>query len=246
MLPANAMSAAPTLSVILTCHNPGPRLTATLASIWEQRTVQPEVIVVDRNSTDGSRAWLASATRPLASVVQLPDGANVPEAFTQGLGFAHGEWVLLLEAGDRVVGDTVLSEALNWAKKTEAGVVSGEAAYDDGRLVKLRSNVNPIAGNFIARPAAFYRRALFLENEPFDPALDRLADYELNVRLWKSRVRFKPIPLRIAASDARASFSWRECRNEIRVRHRYFAAWRCWSWDALSLLRCLRFAGKRR
>ena len=33
---------------------------------------------------------------------------------------------------------------------------------------------------------------------------------------------------------------WRGYREEITVRHRYFAAWRCWCWDALSVVRYLR------
>jgi hypothetical protein len=56
-------------------------------------------------------------------------------------------------------------------------------------------------------------------------------------------VRFKPFPLRIAAcrpgglSDAGR---WPTYGEEIRVRHRHYAAWRCWFWDALSVVRYLR------
>ena len=52
-------------------------------------------------------------------------------------------------------------------------------------------------------------------------------------------MRFKPLPLRIAACSFRgapAAGRWRACREEITVRHRYFAPWRCWWWDALSML----------
>jgi hypothetical protein len=122
-------------------------------------------------------------------------------------------------------------------------VVAGEAAYDDGRIYKLRAQVNPVARNFVHHQAAFYRRALFEENGGFDTSLAIMADYEFNVRLWKNRVRFKPIPLRIAACGTGGlsdGGGWRGYREEITVRHRYFSPGRCLGWDALSVVRYLR------
>ena len=242
MLATNAMSAAPTLSVIVPCKNPGSRLPIALGSVWEQRWVQPELIVIDGGSDDGTPAWLATQRGRITTVVSEPDG-GVYDAMNKGVAAAHGDWVLFLGADDRLVSDMVLSEVLNWAKKTEAGVMAGEAAYDDGRIYKLRSRVNPLARNFVHHQAAFYRRSLFAENGGFDPALGVMADYEFNVRLWKNRVRFKPIPLRIAACSVGGlsdSGRWRGYREEMTVRHRYFPLARCLFWDALSVLRFLR------
>ena len=224
------------------CQNPGPRLHAALASVWEQVHVQPELIVIDGASTDVTREWLETQRARLATLISEPDGGRYA-AMNKGVSAAQGEWVIFLGADDRLVGDMVLSEALNWLKKTEAGVAAGEAAFDNGRIGKLRSRVNPAARDFVCRPAAFYRRTLFAENGAFDVSLATMADYEFNVRLWKNRVRFKPLPLRIAAcgeSQPSDTGRWRACREEIAVRHRYFAAWRCWWWDALTLLRAVR------
>jgi len=33
---------------------------------------------------------------------------------------------------------------------------------------------------------------------------------------------------------------WTGYREEIRVRHRHYPAWRCWPWDLASVTRCLR------
>lgn len=210
--------------------------------MWEQRWVQPELIVIDGGSTNGTREWLESQRQRISTLVSEPD-AGVYDAMNRGIAAAHGEWVLFLGADDRLMGEMVLSEALNWMKKTEAGVAAGEAAYDDGRIYKLRSRVNPLARNFVHHQAAFYRRSLFAENGSFDPALAIMADYDFNLRLWKNRVRFKPIPLRIAACGVRGlsdSGRWRGYREEILVRHRYFPGPRCLVWDAISIIRFLR------
>lgn len=242
MLAANAMSAAPTLSVVIACLNPGARLPAALASVWAQLHVAPEIIVIDGGSTDGTREWLESQRGRLAAVVSGPD-AGVYDAMNKGVALATGEWVFFLGADDRLVGDMIASEVLGWACKTEGGVMVGEAAFDDGRIYKMRSRVNPLARNFVHHQATFYRRSLFIENGPFDASLAIMADYEFNLRLWKNRVRFKPIPLRIAACGVAGlsdSGRWRGYREEITVRHRYFPPIRCLFWDALSVVRYLR------
>lgn len=236
------MSAAPILSVILVCKNPGSRLHAALGSVWEQLHVQPEIIVVDGGSTDGTREWLESRRSRLTALVSEPD-TGVYDAMNKGVALAHGEWIYFLGSDDRLVGDMVLSEATNWLKKTEAGIAAGEAAFNDGRIYKLHSHVNPVARNFVHHQSAFYRRTLFTENDGFDTSLAIAADYEFNVRLWKNRIRFKPIPLRLAACGTGGlsdGGSWRVYREEITVRHRYFSVSRCLLWDALSVARYLR------
>jgi glycosyltransferase involved in cell wall biosynthesis len=236
------MSAAPSLSVIVACQNPGSRLATALASVWEQRHIAAELIVIDGGSTDGTAAWLDAHRARLATLLAASDGGSY-DAMNKGVARARGDWVHFLGATDRLAGDMVLSEVANWMKKTEAGVVVGEAAFDDGRICRLRSHVNPLARNFVHLPGAFYRRLLFEENGGFDPALAVQADYEFNVRLWKSHIRFKPIPLRIAAcgvGDLRDGVGWRACREEIAVRHRYFPFPRCLPWDLVSVLRWLR------
>jgi glycosyltransferase involved in cell wall biosynthesis len=236
------MSATPTLSVIVVCKNPGKRLHAALASVWEQRLVTPELIVIDGGSTDGSREWLESQRHRIHTLVSESDG-GVYDAMNKGVARAHGDWVFFLGADDRIAGDSVLSETINWMKKTEAGVVAGEAAFDDGRIYKLHSQVNAIARNFVHHQAAFYRRTLFEENGNFDTSLAVMADYEFNVRLWKSRVRFKPIPLRIAACGIGGlsdGGGWRGYREEMIIRRRYFSKPRAAFWNTLSIVRYVR------
>jgi glycosyltransferase involved in cell wall biosynthesis len=242
MLAANAMSAAPIFSVIVVCKNPGAPLHAALTSVWAQRDAALELIVIDGGSTDGSRAWLESQPSRIATLISEPDH-GIYDAMNKGVARARGEWVCFLGADDRLAGEGVLGETATWMKQTEADVVSGEAAFDDGRIYKLQARVNPLVRNFVHHQATFYRRALFAAHGGFDTTLAIMADYEFNVRLWKKGVRFKSIPLRIAAcgvgglSDAGG---WRGYREEIVVRHRHFSAARCLPWDALSVARFFR------
>jgi len=234
--------APPFISVIVVCKNPGAHLVDALDSVWAQQEVAFELVVVDGASSDGTADWLAARRDRIATLISEPDGGRY-EAMNKGLAVARGEWVLFLGADDRLVGQGVLCEASKWLARTSSGVAVGEVAYDDGRIYKLARRVNPLARNFVHHQAAFYRRALFAEHDGFDPSLTIAADYDFNVRLWKAHVRFKPFPLRLAASrpgGLSGAGRWPAYGEEIRVRHRHYAAWRCWFWDGLSVGRWLR------
>ncbi len=230
------------LSVIVPRKNPGERLRDALASIWAQVDVSLEVIVIDGGSTDGSREWLETERRRIAVLISEPD-RGIYDAMNKGIAAAHGDWLLFLGADDRLVGTTVLSQALTLAGAAAADVVAGEAVYTDGRIYRLGPRINPIARNFVHHQAALYRRTRFAEQGTFDRSLPILADYDFNLRLWQSHVPFKAIPLRIAACGTAGmsdNGAWRVYREEITVRHRHFPAWRCLVWDALSVVRFLR------
>lgn len=242
ILGLNAMSAPPTLSVIVVCKNPGPCLCTALMSVWEQQQVAVELIVIDGGSTDGTRQWLEENRTRIAVLVSETD-RGVYDAMNKGVSQARGEWIYFLGSDDRLVGASVLSEAVAGMCKTDAGVVAGEVAFADGRIYKLGSNVTAIARNFVHHQGAFYRRQWFEKMGGFDATLAVMADYDFNLRLWIQRVRFEPMPLRIA-SCAIGGISdggdWRVYREEISVRHRHFPLWHCLFWDAISVVRYLR------
>ncbi len=236
------MPDSPLISVIVVCRNPGERIRAALESVWTQQPVPPEVIVIDGASTDGTSAWLAGSRSRLTTLVSEPD-TGVYEAMNKGIAAARGEWLLFLGADDQLAGDRVLAQAAHWLEKTSAGVAAGEAAYEDGRLYALPVKPRVLARNFVHHQAAFYRRSLFAENGGYDASLAVMGDYDLNLRLWKNHVAFRPLPLRIAVCGARGlsdSGRWAGYAEEIRVRHRHFPAWKCWGWDVLSVARWLR------
>ena len=222
----------------MTCRNPGARLGPTLASALEQRRAVVEVIVVDQGSTDGTSAGLEARRGEFAAVLSLP-GASRVAAANAGVERARGDWVHFLRPGDRLAGDGVVAEVLVWARKTEAGVVVGETASDEGELRRLPARVNALAGEFAPPAGTFYRRSLFAENGPFEPDLLTAADYEFQLRLWKGRVRFKPLPIRVAACGTHrpAAGPWPSWREEVAVRRRYFPLYRSLPWDAFGLAR---------
>src|SRR4051812_18496224 len=99
MLSAKAMPASPTsISVIVVCRNPGPRLHVALESIWSQ-TFRPDIIVIDGASTDGTREWLEARRDRITTLISEPD-TGIYEAMKKGITAASSEWRLFLGADD--------------------------------------------------------------------------------------------------------------------------------------------------
>ncbi|HEX2862523.1 MAG TPA: glycosyltransferase family 2 protein [Lacunisphaera sp.] len=231
----------PLISVVLVCRNPGPRVRDALASVRPQEPAGVEMVVIDGASTDGTREWLGSQRAWLGALVSEPD-AGVYDAMNKGIAAARGEWVLFLGADDRLR-DGSLTEIAPQLRQSAAGVVIGEAAYDDGRPYPFAGVDAAIRRNFIHHQAACYRRSLFATHGGFETALRIMADYEFNLRLLAAGVRFQSVPTRVALcghGGLSDGGGWRVYREEIAVRHRYFPAWRCWLWDVAAIVRWLR------
>ncbi|MDB6092577.1 MAG: glycosyl transferase family 2 [Verrucomicrobia bacterium] len=210
--------------------------------MWAQQDFTPEVIVIDGASTDGTREWLERNRTRLGALVSEPDD-GVYVAMNKGVALARSEWVLFLGADDVVADGTTLAEVASHLRSTDAGVVVGEAVYQDNRIYRLASAPHPLARNFVHHQGAFYRRSLFHEQGSFDPTLRVMADYDFNLRLWRKGLRFQPINLRVARCGQNGISDrghWRGYREEIAIRHRYFSGWKCWLWDIGSVVRFVR------
>jgi glycosyltransferase len=223
------------------CRNPGAPLRDALESVWRQREVAVELIVVDGSSTDGTSEWLEQHRSQIAVQISEPDG-GIYDAMNKGVARAHGARVLFLGADDALASDLAIAEALH-ATPQAADVAGGSATYTDGRIYRFSANASRIARNFVHHQCALYRRELFDRFGAFDTAFRIAADYDFNLRLARGGALFAEIPTQIARCGIRGlsdSGTWPTYGEEIAVRHRHFPVWRSLPWDALSVVRFIR------
>lgn len=232
----------PLISVIVVCRNPGPRLHAALESIWSQTGADAEVVVVDGASQDETPAWLQSQSARLGAWISEPDG-GVYDAMNKGLRLARGTWLLFLGADDVLAAPDTLARVTPVLRTTPAAVVAGAARYDDGRHYAPAPDTQAIRRNFLHHQAAFYLRSIVSSTGGYDSTLRYQADYDLNLRLLRTGGGIHRIDTLIARC-ARGGLSdaghWANYREEIQIRHRHFAAWRCLPWDAAAIARWMR------
>lgn len=118
-----------TVSVVIATLNEANRLGPCLAGLRHQGPNLREVLVVDSNSTDGTRDVIASAAANDDRVRLVPDDAPAPDwigkvwALELGLHHAQSEWVLGLDA-DTVPQMGLVSAAVAAAEQHAFDVVS--------------------------------------------------------------------------------------------------------------------------
>lgn len=119
----------PKVSVVIPCYNQGEFIDEAVESVLNQTCRDFEIIIVDDGSTDeGTRLKLRGYDRPMTRVVHTRN-MGLPSARNNGIREAKGEFILPLDADDRI-GAAYLEEALKiFEARPNAGIVYCEAAY---------------------------------------------------------------------------------------------------------------------
>ena len=127
--PRNSLPGLPSLSIIVPARNEERQIERCIRSLLATRHPKFEVIAVDDQSTDATRAILHAIAADDARL-RVVDGAPLPEgwvgkswALTQGAKEARGGWLLFTDA-DTVHEPAAAVSAQRWALEHRCAVVS--------------------------------------------------------------------------------------------------------------------------
>jgi glycosyltransferase involved in cell wall biosynthesis len=134
--------AQPTVSIITVCYNAERYIEQTIRSVLDQSYPYIEYIIVDGASTDRTLEIIARFGDRISRVVSEKD-AGLYDAMNKGLDLATGEYVLFLNADDKLHATDTLQMALSHCKQSD--VLYGEALLieEGGRPLGLRSEQTP-------------------------------------------------------------------------------------------------------
>ena len=190
-------------TIITPSLNYGCFLGDCLESVAQQYGVELEHLVMDGGSTDDS-AEVASRFSQVTWVQERDAGMS--DAINKGFARARGEWVMWLNADDRLK-PGVLAELMLQLKKSQADVVYGDWEFVDEaghflRQVKVPGwsrFVNVHHHCYIGSTAAFFRRASVIEagfrlREDFHCVMDG----EFYARLDQAGKRFEHLSITVA------------------------------------------------
>jgi glycosyltransferase involved in cell wall biosynthesis len=190
MLP---QSEAPLVSIIIPCYNQAHFLVDSIESALAQTYGRTELVVVDDGSSDNT-AELA-ARYPVRYVRQPNRG--VAEARNCGFNASAGEYVIFLDADDRLTCDSVQAHLHCLAAHPGVGFVVGEIEWIDkkgscigtGKWELLKQNhyeellkVNHVANTI----AVMFRRSVLEHVGGFSSFFSPAEDYEILLRAGRS------------------------------------------------------------
>ena len=190
-------------TIITPSLNYGRFLGDCLASVAPQTGVTFEHLVIDGGSTDDSAA--VAARFPHAVWTQGPD-KGMSDAINKGFERARGDWVMWLNADDRLK-PGALAEILKLLEKSRADVVYGDWDFIDEAGNFLRHVTAPRWSRFvhvhhhcfIGSTAAFYRRATVTgEGHRLREDFRYVMDGEFYARLDAAGKRFEHVPVTVA------------------------------------------------
>lgn len=190
-------------TIITPSLNYGRFLSDCLESVAAQEGVSFEHLVIDGGSADDSAE--VAARFPHVAWIQEPD-QGMSDAINKGFDRANGDWVMWLNADDRLK-PGVLAEVLQRLRESRADVVYGGYDFINESGDFLRSMRMPRWSRFvhthhhcyIGSTAAFYRRATVVDagfrlREDFRYVMDG----EFYARLDAAGKTFERIPVAVA------------------------------------------------
>ncbi|HTL45187.1 MAG TPA: glycosyltransferase [Vicinamibacterales bacterium] len=181
----------PAVSVVIPCFNQGQFLCDAIASA-RANTLQPEIIVVD----DGSTEEISAITRTAGVTCIRQQNQGVVAARNRGLNAAHGEFIVFLDADDRLLPAALDTGAAALTGDPDCALVWGRCVMMDEAGSLLDTPVSPRVGgdahaaflrnNYIWTPAAaMLRTSIVREAGGFAHGFDAAADYDLYLRVTR-------------------------------------------------------------
>lgn len=185
----------PKVSVITVCLNVAAALEKTLGNVAAQNYDALEVIVVDGNSTDGTKDVLASHDRLITKSVSEPD-KGIYDAMNKGVSMAEGEYCIFMNAGDMFAAPDVLRRIFN--EKRRADVIYGDVVKG-GRIKKAEQPHNSHRMFFCHQSSLV--RTECLRCCPFDIKYTMSADFKFFKQMWKQGASFQYADFAISIFD---------------------------------------------
>jgi glycosyltransferase involved in cell wall biosynthesis len=192
--PPNLQGNPPLVTVVIPCYNQAHFLGEAIESVLSQTYRNFEVIVVDDGSTDNT-SEVASRYEGVRLIWQ--ENRGLAGARNRGLEEAKGEYVVFLDADDRLLPGALEAGLGCFEAHPECALVAGHCRFIDvdGLLRAEPRPSQPIGSElyaallerryFVIPGTVMYRRAVIESVGAFDTSLKAAEDYDLYFRIAK-------------------------------------------------------------
>ena len=110
------MKETPKISIVTVTYNCKDTVEKTIQNVLKQTYPNIEYIVIDGNSTDGTKEIIERYADRLAYWVSEPD-KGIYDAMNKGIKAATGDWILFRNSGDYFFEPSTVEKVFDWYKK---------------------------------------------------------------------------------------------------------------------------------
>jgi glycosyltransferase involved in cell wall biosynthesis len=183
----------PKVSIIMPTHNREKYIPLSINSILKQTYRDYEIIVIDDNSTDGTKEALKVYGDKIRYFFRQGEGAAAARNF--GAAQARGEYLAFLDDDDLWLPEHLAISVDLLEKNPDIAFSCADADTIDEHGTKQRTLIKAKAqaerfetlleGNIVLNLTAVIRKKIFLDAGGFDPKLANKHDYDLWLRVSK-------------------------------------------------------------
>ena len=186
------------ISIITINKNNAEGLKQTIKSVIDQTYRLVDFIVVDGDSTDGSKQVVDEFKGQLAVALSEPD-TGIYNAMNKGIRMAKGDYLLFLNSGDKLLNNDVLTNIAPLLNT--ADIISGNIVIEDEKGITHRClSQDEISWRYFSA-MSLYHQATFISKKTFDTyglydeRFKLGGDYEFFIRIFfKYNASYKHIP----------------------------------------------------
>ncbi|MCQ2268244.1 MAG: glycosyltransferase [Bacteroidaceae bacterium] len=182
----------PKISVITVTYNCKDTIELTIQNVLNQTYSNVEYIIIDGNSTDGTREIIERYADRLGYWISEPD-KGIYDAMNKGLKVATGEWVLFRNSGDYFFEPTTIQQVFEWYEDNGEDLITGGTRnfYHDGYFDSVYRAVSESVWDkaLFSHPSTFIRLKTHLKIL-FPDNLKIAGDYYFFQKLLVKREHF--------------------------------------------------------
>ncbi|WP_299130585.1 glycosyltransferase family 2 protein [uncultured Winogradskyella sp.] len=169
------------LSIITINYNDAKGLQTTLESVKNQVWQDFEHVVIDGNSSDGSKTIIESYNYKDLVWVSEPD-TGIYNAMNKGIAMAQGKYLLFLNSGDYLHNDQVLKN-VNTYFDSDISFLCGTMYYENNNKRTKREHPEVLSFSYlvsktISHPSTFIIKSMFTKYGTYNESLKIASDWE--------------------------------------------------------------------
>jgi glycosyltransferase involved in cell wall biosynthesis len=187
------------ITIVTVVYNGKKFIEKTINSVLNQTYTNIEYIIIDGNSTDGTKDIIYNYTNNKNVRIYSENDNGIYDAMNKGINLATGDWINFMNAGDIFFNDEII-ENIFLKNNYSANVIYGDlmVTYKNFSKIQKAKNLKLLKFGMCFSHQSTFFNATFHKHHPYDIKLKLASDYNFIYYSYISGSEFNYINLIIS------------------------------------------------